>query len=346
MEKKDLLEKIENIKNKNSRFIFFAPEITEPSASIYEIFFHAHVMKSEGYNTVIFINGETKEKPYWIEEEILDVDIELSSEAKLKVGPEDVVVIPEILTNVFEQTQNLPSIRVGLLQSIDYMLNGLLPGTNWSQFNIYNVVTTSKTLKDIFENFMGKNFNINVYNIGIPEYFKNKVKNKKPTIPIVYRNKNDITKIVKLFYMKYPQYSWVSFDGMVYDGDNLKQLSRYDFSRKLDSSFAALWIDKISSFGTFPIECFKTRTIPIGIIPDIFPDYLNEDLNLGLWSDNIYEIPDIIAKVIENYLEESDSLEKIYKDLEAFDDKFTQEESKKEIVSLYENLLIDRKESL
>ena len=35
-----LKENINNIKNKN-KFLFFIPEITEPAASIYEIFFHA-----------------------------------------------------------------------------------------------------------------------------------------------------------------------------------------------------------------------------------------------------------------------------------------------------------------
>ena len=58
----------------------------------------------------------------------------------------------------------------------------------------------------------------------------------------------------------------ISFDGMVYENDTTKQLSRKDFAEKLDKSFAAIWIDKISSFGTFPLECMKCKTIPIGII--------------------------------------------------------------------------------
>ena len=106
-----LKENINNIKNKKNKFLFFIPEITEPAASIYEIFFHAHIMKKEGYDVKILVDGDNKEKPYWIEDEILDVDIELASEVKLKVGVDD-VVIPEILTNVFEQTKNIPSIRL------------------------------------------------------------------------------------------------------------------------------------------------------------------------------------------------------------------------------------------
>lgn len=338
-----LKENINNIKNKKNKFLFFIPEITEPAASIYEIFFHAHIMKKEGYDVKILVDGDNKEKPYWIEDEILDVDIELASEVKLKVGVDDVVVIPEILTNVFEQTKNIPSIRVGLLQSVDYMLNALLPGGTWKQFGVNNIITTSKRVKNLVSSVMGNNYNYYTYDIGIPSYFKNKVVNKIPTIPIVYRNQNDITKVVKMFYLKYPQYSWISFDGMVYENDTTKQLSRKDFAEKLDKSFAAIWIDKISSFGTFPLECMKCKTIPIGIIPDIFPEYLDvEDKTFGYWSNNIYEIPDMIANAINNYLEDTKLMDKIIKEFDYFDNKYTQENSEKQIVEIYSDLLNKR----
>lgn len=345
MENNRILEVINKIKNKESKFLFFVPDISEPAASIYEIFYHAHVMKNNGYNTRIVVNGESKEKPYWIENNILDVDIELSSKIKLKVGPEDVIVIPEILTNVFEQTKNIPSIRIGLIQSIDYMLNGLLPGSNWRQFNIKNIITTSKTIKEMIENIMGNQFNIKTFDVGIPKYFKNNIKNKKPIISILYRNRNDITKIVKLFYMKYPQYSWISFDGMVYDGDNTKQLSRPDFAKKLDECFAAIWIDRISSFGTFPLECYKTRTIPISIIPDIIPEYLNKDtINYGYWAENLYEIPDMIANILSYYLEDSNFIFELYDKFKKFDDIYIQNPDN--IVNLYNEFLEERLKTL
>lgn len=344
MDVNKIKENISNIKNKKSKFIFFVPEIIEPTASIYEIFFHAHIMKKEGYDVRILINGENKEKPYWIEDEILDVEIELASDVKLKVGADDVVIIPEILTNVFEQTKNIPSIRVGFLQSIDYMFNALLPGGTWKQLGVNNIITTSNKLKELVQNTMGSNYNFYTYDIGIPEYFKNKVTNKLPIIPIVFRNKNDIMKIVKMFYLKYPQYSWVSFDGMVYDNDSTKQLARKDFAEKLDKSFAAIWIDKISSFGTFPLECMKTKTIPIGLIPDIFPEYLDieTDKNLGYWTTNIYQIPEMIANAINNYLEDTKLLEEFGKDCEYFSDKYTQDNSEKQLINIYTELLNKR----
>src|SRR5690606_30140941 len=136
-----------NIKNKKNKFLFVTAEITEAAASIYELFFHAHIMETEGYDVRMLGNGDNKETRDWLEAEISDVDIELASEVKLKVGVDDVVVIPEILTNVFEQTKNIPSIRVGLLQSVDYMLNALLPGGTWKQFRVNNIITTSKRVK-------------------------------------------------------------------------------------------------------------------------------------------------------------------------------------------------------
>lgn len=347
MENNKVLEIINNIKNKNNKVIIFIPEVDEPNASVYELFFHAHVLKKNGYNTKILIFGDSTEKPYWIEDKILDVDIELADKVKLSVSAEDIVIIPEILTSVFEQTKNIPSIRVAFVQSVDYMMNGLMIGTNLSDFNIKNIITTSKKMSDFIYNITNTKYNFKHYNIGIPDYFKNEVVNKKPIIPIIYRNKNEITKIIKLFYLKYPQYRWIMFDGMVYENDTTKQLSREDFAKRLDESYAAVWIDRISSFGTFPLECMKTNTLIIGLLPDFDPSYLNDEFqNVGMWTNNIYEIPDLIAKSINMYLEDSPILDEIVSDYNKITKQFSQENSEMEILKIYDELLNDRMESL
>lgn len=229
------LEKIEKIRvsldkivNKKSKFLFVVPESPSPTASVYEIYFHATVVKNMGYEVLILVEKGDYLIPTWIERELTEFNHISMADPKLTIGPEDVMVIPEIYSNVMEQTKNLPCVRIGLLQSVDYKLNSLIPGTDWKSFNINDIITTSETLKEWVESFYGKNkFNIQSYNVGIPDYFAPSKAPQKPIISVVGRNANEISKLVKLFFSRYPQYSWVTFDRRIMG------LSVYDASQLL-----------------------------------------------------------------------------------------------------------------
>ena len=302
------LEKIEKLKvsldkmvNKKSKFLFCVPESTNPVASVYEIYFHATVVKNMGYEVIIMVEKGDYVIPVWIEKELTNHKHVPMSDPKLTVGPEDIMIIPEVFSNVMEQTKNLSCVRIGLLQSVDYMINSLIPGTDWSSFGINDIITTSLALKEWVDVFYSKKFNIKIYNIGIPEYFERSSIPQKPIISVMGRNANEISKFVKLFFSKYPQYSWVTFDPMVTKSKPPQPMRRVDFAKRLQGNFAAVWIDRIASFGTFPLECMKSGTIPICLKPDIMPDYMIErDENnvpikavegAGVWTDNYYDLP-------------------------------------------------------
>ena len=348
---------IQKIENKNSKFLFCVPDIDTPSALIYEIFFHATVVKKMGYKTIMLTeNGEYK-PPYWMEKELLDHEFVPMNNNRISVGPEDIMIISETHSNVMEQTKNLPCIRVGLLQSIDYKLNSLIPGTDWSSFGIKRVITTSETLKEFMEVFYGKNkYNIKLYDIGIPDYFKKSEKPQKPIISIVGRNSNDVSKIVKMFYSRFPQYTWVTFDPMLTHSKPPKQMRRVDFANRLKENFAAVWVDRISSFGTFPLECMKSGTIPICLKPDVTPDYLvkreendKEKIEIidgaGVWTNDFYDIPILIGELLVKYLDDSLG-EEIYQKMDEVSSYYTQERSEKQLSGIYSEILDERKDFL
>ena len=353
------LEKIEkikkslnNIKNKKSKFLFCIAETQTPVASSYEVYFHATVIKRMGYDVIILTEKGDYIIPNWIESELTEHNHISISDAKLSVGPEDVMIIPEMFTNIMEQTKDLPCIRIVLFQSVDYMLNSLLPGTDWNTFNITNVVTTSETLKEFIQTYYGKNkFNIKSYNLGIPDYFKNDEVPKKPIISIIGRNPNEISKIVKLFFSRYPQYSWVTFDSMLTKTKPPQTMRRIEFANRLRENFAAIWIDRIASLGTFPLECMKSGVLPICLKPDITPEYLlNRDAenkvesiisDTGIWTSDYYDIPTIIAEVILNYLQDGipDSL---YESMNNVAEKYTQKNAEEKLKNIYQEILNER----
>jgi hypothetical protein len=270
------------------------------------------------------------------------------ADPKLQVGPEDIMIIPEVYSNVMEQTKNLPCLRVGLLQSVDYMTSSLIPGTDWTSFGVKDVITTSQSIKEWLENFYGQDkYDIETYNIGIPEYFERTEVPQKPVISVIGRNANEISKFVKLFFSKYPQYNWVTFDPMVTKSKPPQPMRRVDFAKRLQGNFAALWIDRIASFGTFPLECMKSGVIPIALKPDIMPEYLIErDENgvavkaiegAGVWTENYYDLPTLVGDVLIKFLDDNISPE-LYDIMEGIAAKYNQADSETRLVEIYTKL--------
>lgn len=341
---------ISKIENKESKFLFFVPDTPQPCSSVIEIYTHATAMKNLGYKTYILTEGKEYVKPYWVDLELTDHNYLPMDDAKLTLGAEDVLVIPEVFTNIMEQTKNLPCIRVAFIQSIDYMLNSLILGSDWSAFGIKNIITNSKAIENIITEDIKTKYNIFKYNIGIPEYFESNDDRRDLKISLVGRNQNDVMKVIKLFYLSYPQYSFITFETMTTESNPPEPLSRRDFAEKLKKNFAALWIDRISTFGTFPLECMKAGTIPIGIIPDTMPDYLlNEDgsfnENSGFWTDNIYTLHKLIFHTISQYMDDNID-ETMYSELKKITKNYSQSESYKQIGEIYTELINNRLNAL
>lgn len=351
-------EKIEKIKisldkitNKKSKFLFVVPESVNPAASVYEIYFHATVVKNMGYEVLIMVEKGDYIIPTWIEKELTEHKHVSMADPKLLVGPEDIMIIPEVYSNVMEQTKNLPCVRIGLLQSIDYMSSALLPGTDWSTFGIHDIITTSQSLKELIEIYYTNKFNIKTYNIGIPEYFEKSKIPQKPVISVIGRNPNEISKIVKLFYSKYPQYNWVTFDPMLTKSKPPQAMRRVDFAKRLQGNFAAVWVDRIANFGTFPLECMKSGVVPICLKPDITPEYMLErDENGkiiktveggGVWTNNYYDLPILIGEVLIKFLDDGINQE-LYDSMSNIAAKYNQEDSEKQLIEIYTDYINQR----
>ena len=353
------LEQIEKIKtslakitNKKSKFLFCIPESQTPTASVYELYFHATVVKNMGYEVIIMVEKGDYVIPVWIEKELTNHKHVSMADPKLTVGPEDVMIIPDIYSNVMEQTKKLPCVRIGLLQSADYMTSALIPGTDWTSFNIQNVITTSQMLKEWLETFYGKGkYNIKTYNIGIPDYFERSETPQKPIISILGRNANEISKLVKLFFAKYPQYSWVTFDPMLTKSKPPQAMRRVDFAKRLQGNFAAVWVDRISSFGTFPLECMKAGVIPICLKPDIMPEYMVERdekgvatkivEGAGVWTENFYDLPILIGEVLVKFLDDAIKPE-LYDKMSNVANKYSQQASEKQLNEIYGEIINQR----
>jgi glycosyltransferase involved in cell wall biosynthesis len=332
-----ILEAIKKIEDKDFNIYFFVLDSKgNPIAELIYIYEHAKVLRDNGFKSYIL----TEKNDYtsvadWLGEEYMEIPHVSVESQTLKIGPQDFLIIPEIFANVMDQTKQFPCKRIVFSQSYDYILEILNLGSKWSDYGIKDCVTTSEKQKQyIAELFQG--LNIEVVPIGIPDYFKPTDKLQKPIISLSCRDPRDTTKIVKTFYLKYPQFKWVTFR-------DLKGLPRTTFAQTLAESCLAVWVDPISGFGTFPVEAMKCSVPVIGRVPHMVPEWMEQEVvegqdrslkENGIWTYDTLRIPDLIATFIRLWLEDNVPSE-VYEKMESTPTKYSMEQMRSSILDYY-----------
>jgi hypothetical protein len=175
------------------------------------------------------------------------------------------------------------------------MFETLQPGQSWSQLGFYKCITTSTKQKELIESVM-RNISVDVIEPHISDVFTKNEFPPKTVINIHTRDPRDTANLIKTFYVKFPQYRWVSFR-------DLRGLTENEFASSMKDSFLSIWIDQTSSYGTFPLESMKMGIPVLGLVPDIVPSWMNEDN--GLWINNKTIMVDVLSDFIQNWLEDN-----------------------------------------
>jgi len=329
---------IKNLENKSVR-IYFLVQDTKGNAKagvrhIYEI---ALTLKKNGFNPIIIHEkNDYVGVGEWMGAEYMELAHFSIDGQNLQISPEDFIVIPEIYGHVLDQVSKLPCGKIVMCQAYDHMLETLQPGKTWADYGFFKSITTNEKQVDYIKNVM-KNVTFDVIQPLIPNIFNKKDKPSKPIISIHTRDQRDTMKIIKTFYLKFPQFRWITFRDM-------RGLNQEDFATYLKDSFVSVWVDDTSGFGTFPIESMASRTPVIGKVPNLKPDWITE--TNGVWTYELNHIPDIIADFIQNWLEDNIS-DSLYEDglntAAMFQNK---EDFDSVVVSTFESYLKVRKESL
>ena len=328
---------IEKLKDKTARIYLLVQDTKgNPKASVKYIYDVAVALKNNNFNPIII--HETKDYEgvsSWLDESYMELPHQPIDGQNLAISPEDVIIIPELYGHVMEQIKNLPCGKIVLCQAYDHMLETLAPGVSWSQLGVYKSITTSKTQKAYIDEIM-KGVSVDVIEPYISEIFTKKEKPSKPIISIHTRDQRDTAKIIKTFYLKYPQYRWITFRDM-------RGISQLDFSKFLKESFLSVWVDNESAFGTYPIESMASGTPVIGKVPYMAPTWINEEN--GIWTNNQNEIVDVIANFVQNWLEDNIS-ESLYENMTKTSDQY-KDKSKFEtqVLNLFNEVFNSRAEA-
>jgi len=324
---------IQKIANGESKIIFLSPDTKGTArASVSYIYRLALTLKNSGYNiSILHEKNDYIKVGTWLGEEFDEIEHKSIENNDLKVGPQDIIVVPEIYGNVFEQIQQLPVEKIMLVQSHDYLLDSFSPGKSWVDFDVMQCITTSKTIKDSINDLVPTTL-IEVIEPGISDSFTPSTLPQTPVVAIHARDQRKAAKIIKSFYLKYPLYRFISFKDM-------HSMTESDFAKNLKECAISVWVDDNSTFGTFPIESMKCNVPVIGKVPNIIPEWMGDDNGIWVYDEN--QIPDLIFDFMKNWLE--DSLpENMSNVSEGVKDKYLMETFKTSVVETFK-VIMERK---
>ena len=301
-------ENIQKMENKSFNVFFFVIDTKgNPSGSLEYIYRTALTLKELGYNVAMLHQEEefigVRD---WLGDAAADLPHHNIEKENVEISACDFLFIPEILSSVMSQTKTLPCKRVIILQNHSFMADFMPVGVTPFDMNINEMVVTTKAMKDIADEYF-PGIKTHIVRPMINPVFRNNDNPKKLIINVVSRNQDDISRIVKPFYWKYPVYKWVSFR-------DLRGVTQEVFADALREGAITIWLDDITDFGYSAIEAAKSGSITIAKVPATPTDwtYVYEESEDGksasnglnpafIWFDDIRRVPDMVASVVRTW---------------------------------------------
>ena len=332
-----VLQSIKTLREKNARIYFLVQDTKgNAKASVRLMYQMAKALKDKSFNPIILHEkSDYAGVIAWLDEEYMSIPHKSIEGQNLEISAEDFLVIPEVFGFVMEQVKQLPCAKIVLTQQYAHMLETLQPGQTWSQFGFYKCITTSSRQKEYIERVM-RQISFDIVDPYITEEFYPKNTPALPIIGVHAKEQSDAINLIKTFYLKFPQYRWFTFR-------DLRGLSEKEFANSLRDCFLSVWIDDHSGFGTFPLESMKTGVPVIGKVPNLQPDWMNEEN--GIWITDQTLFPDLVADYIQNWLE--DNIDpKIYEEMKKTVERYSDKQKfESAVVDLFEGYLKIRADS-
>ena len=337
-------KEISKIDKKENRIYFFVIDTKGvPSGSLEYIYNLALMLKNEGYDvSMLHTEDEFVGVESWLGERYASLPHYNVNKDEMGTSPSDLLFIPDIFSQVMNQTKNLPCKRVAILQNYDYVVEQMPYAAQWGDFGILEGITNSTyQAAELNESF--PYVKLTKVTPFISKIFGSTDEPKKMVVNIVSKDQSNIKKIVKPFYWKYPMFRWVSFK-------ELRDLSKVEFAKALRENAITIVVDEDSSFGYTALEAMKSGAITMCKVPTTELDWATTDddslPNCCVWFSDYDTLHKQIASVVRSWITDkvppvlAEEAKKVY-------DKYSEEElTKKEIVDFTVGVLTKRKKEM
>ena len=355
-------EAISNLKENNFTFFFFIVDCKNvPNGNMQYMYQLAKTLNDKNYKVKMLYQLENeynkseieelnrKEKPIderrvftgvgeWLGEEYMNLPHINISKEEWKVSPSDFLFIPEVFSSLMKQTYQFkaPCKRIVVLHNYDYITEFIPFNDEWGTYGIRDVITNTdqqgKLVNSVFPYIKCKT--LNPY---ISDIFRKPIKPKKLIVNIISKRTEDVNKIMKQFYWKYPMYKFISFR-------DLRGYPKEMFAEFLQESAITIWVDNETPFGYSAIEAIRTGNILIGKVPEHSPEWMSDDdglLNNAVWTYDINTIPDILSQVLGSWMQDKIPAV-LYENMEKLDNLYTYETYEKKVDEIINEYINER----
>jgi glycosyltransferase involved in cell wall biosynthesis len=334
-------------KKENKIYFWIVDSKQNPSGSQYYIYNLAYNLLESGHR-VEFLYQADEDDEFVGVGEILgqkymnDIPHHNIKKENISINICDILIIPEVFSSLMHETKKLPCKRIVLCQNFNLIAETMPVGVEFGSHGILDVITTSEKQKDLLLEVMPY-LKVNIIEPVIsPLFFERLSREKDLQVAIVSNDRTAINRIVKLFYLKYPIFKFVSFK-------QLAGLPHETFADELEKSVACVWYDYFTNFGYTPLEAMRCGTIPICVIPEEPTDWMLKDggglTESVIWCSNINTVHNAISSVINTYIEDNIPIT-FRNSMKSFDDKYSKETQKAQTQLVFEQYINDKKDEI
>jgi len=334
-------KEISRIDKKENKLYFFVIDTKGvPSGSLEYIYNLALIAKGEGYDVAMLHTEEEFEGvESWLGKEYAELPHFNVNNGEVGTSPSDILFIPEIYSQVMNQTKKLPCKRVAILQNYDFLVEQMPYAAQWGDFGIMEGITNSDyqaaELNEVFPYV--KLTKVTPY---LSKIFGSTIEPKKMVINVIAKDQSDIKKVVKPFYWKYPHLRWVSFK-------DLRNIPKNEFAQALREGAITIVIDEDASFMYSALEAMKSGSITMVKVPRTEVEWASGDElpNCCVWFDNYDTLHKQIASVVRSWI--TDKVPPVLaEEAKKITSEYTEERTKKEFIEYLASVLDRRKKEM
>jgi len=337
----NIQKEIDRIDKKKNKIYFFVIDTKGVSSGSLEYIYNlALMLKNEGYDVnMLHTEEEFVGVGAWLGEKYANLPHFNVNKGEIGTAPSDVLFIPEIFSQVMNQTKNLPCKRVVILQNYDYVVEQMPYAAQWGDFGIMEGITNSDyQAAELNEAF--PYVKLTKVRPFISKIFGTTSNPKKMVINVISKDQSDIKKIVKPFYWKYPFFKWVSFK-------ELRNLSKEEFAKELRENAMTIVVDETASFMYSALEAAKSGSITMVKVPNTSVDWANEDElpNCCVWFNDYDTLHKQIASVVRSWI--TDKVPTVLaEETKKVTEEMTEENTKADILAYITDVLDRRKKEM
>lgn len=242
-------------KNENTIYFYVVDSMGNPHPSLCMIYQQAMALYKNGFKiSILHDEDEYVGVSNWMGEEFMELP-HINIKSDLTIHVSDIIVIPELLSNVMQQISKVNCKKVVLCDRYDRIFE-LLPITKtWVDFGISDIIVTNETIKKDINKLFPVYQDIKTINPKFNDVTPNELKDL--TVCLFSDNKSKVMRFNKEFIIKHPLYRWISFI-------DVRGVSNEKVNETLNkSAFSVVFSDGYDELASNAIRSIKSKCITL-----------------------------------------------------------------------------------